>query len=173
MRSFGLILRDAEVDALQNGTFEVHCLTIRLECGTGDDAVAYAGPGSIRRTPDGRTHVRLYAQDQYDPDPARQILRGHRFVPESAYFRLTATDRAGRQWRCDHVLLPGWAPPGAGGSVIEARLRRLTAQQDLGDTPFTDFGSPVTREARAASPTPGTAAPRAGGGESGRSRRRA
>jgi hypothetical protein len=137
VRSFGLILRDAEVDALQNGTFEVHCLTMRLERGTGDDAVAYAGPGSIRRTPDGRTHVRLYAQDQYDLDPARQSLRGHRFVPESAYFRLTATDRAGRRWRCDHVLLPGWVLPGAGGSVIEARLRRLTVQQDLADTPLT------------------------------------
>ena len=71
MRRLGLILDDAEVDALQHSTFELDCLTIRLERGTGDDAVVYTGPGSIRRTSAGRTHLRLYAQNQYDPDPGR------------------------------------------------------------------------------------------------------
>jgi hypothetical protein len=84
VRSLGLILRDAEVDARQHGTFEVDCLTMRVEGGTGDDALAFEGPGSIRRTSDGRLRLRLYAKDRYDVWLARAKLHGHRFMPESA-----------------------------------------------------------------------------------------
>jgi len=122
-------LTNEEHTALRQGDFEIHCLQMKLERGSAGGRL-FIGPGVIRQGSDGRLHFTLYAKEGLSfSEFVRDVsgpgnVEAGRIIPDEEYYRLSATDTAGREWICEQVL-PS-TNTSHGGTICNGELAEIT-----------------------------------------------
>lgn len=120
------MLTEDEQTALVAGAFELDCLEMTLRQKRDVNPVEYSGPGEIRQSLDGSLNVRLF-DAKADP-PSLQLYPIGEFLPDDAYFELTALDTDGRTW--SGVLLPDAEMGRRGGCLLRGKPRRIVSMAD-------------------------------------------
>lgn len=106
-------LDDKEIQAFRNGSFEIHCLSIKLvRPEPKPDKIL--GSGFIRQKENSnRFEFVIYskktasAADIVDEFIGNQDLRPGQIYPKSYYYSLECTDDKGRKWKGERILKPG------------------------------------------------------------------
>ena len=121
------MLRETDVAALRQGSFELDCLHMELVFRNLETPASYLGPGRIFQAPDKQLRFTLYAPNA-EPRSFPDLPVGVRIPPE-AYWSLSAIDYYGRTWRCPGVLVtPGWSQLGR-GSILTATLAYIKCEE--------------------------------------------
>jgi len=125
------MLDDDEVTALASGRWVCDCLALSLQRADSNSPDC-AGPGRISQLPDGTLRFTLYAIESSHLRRST-IAPGSigDFIPDEAYYRLTARDIGGREWISDRVLPRVAAERAHPGAVWHGELHSLTSTREF------------------------------------------
>ncbi len=140
------------LNSLAASALEVHCRSITLTQCASENPETFRGRGSIRVLSKDVFQLQMHVDSEAEIDPRTRIreITNHvngTLVPESEYFKLTATDYDGVEWFTDPFLISkqGWAPFFITGSFGELKHRRPISTSSPPAVTFFFFDDPGFR----------------------------